>query len=68
MPLWIGPWRGRFLDEERTWLRFYHPDGSLVLLPEEAERERAETEHERAENLAAQVTALEAELARLRGS
>jgi Uma2 family endonuclease len=66
LDLWIGPWHGKFLDETHTWLRFYHPDGSLVLLPEEAERERAEAERERAEELAARLAVMEAELARLR--
>jgi septin family protein len=49
MQLWLGAWHGTFLGQEDTWLRFYHPDGSLVLLPEEAERQRAEAEHQRAE-------------------
>ncbi len=79
--LWLGPWQGSFLAEEHTWLRFYHPDGTLVLTGEEAERARAEAEHVRAETervraeteraradeLAARLAALEAELKRLRG-
>jgi Uma2 family endonuclease len=63
---WIGPWRGVYLGEEHTWPRLFHADGSLVLLPEEAERQRAEAERQRAEALAARVAALEEELARLR--
>ena len=77
---WIGPWRGIYLGEEHTWPRLFHTDGSLVLLPEEAERQRAEAERQRAEAerqraeaerqraeaLAARVAALEEKLARLR--
>jgi len=55
-----------YLGEEHTWPRLFHADGSLVLLPEEAERQRAEAERQRAEALAARVAALEEELARLR--
>ena len=47
--LWIGAWQGRYLLEENIWPRFYHPDGRLVLIGAEAERERAEAEHARAE-------------------
>ncbi len=36
--LWIGAWQGVYLLEENTWPRFYQPDGTLVLLPAEAER------------------------------
>ncbi len=79
--LWLGPWRGTFMGREDTWLRFYHSDGSLVLLPDEAERRRAENEqqraeaerrraeaeHRRANDLAARMAEMEAELKRLRG-
>ncbi len=54
---WIGPWRGVYMGEERTWPRLFHPDGTLVLLPEEAERQRAEAERQRAEELAARAEA-----------
>lgn len=57
--LWLGPWRGVFLGEEHTWLRFYTSAGTLVFLPEEAERQRAE-------DLASRVAQLEAELSQLR--
>ncbi|NJP07230.1 MAG: Uma2 family endonuclease [Chloroflexaceae bacterium] len=46
--LWLGPWQGHYFTEEHTWLRLYHPDGQLVLLPEEAERQRANTAEQRA--------------------
>jgi Uma2 family endonuclease len=67
LDLWIGPWHGIYLGEEHTWPRFYRPDGDLVLLPEEAERHRAETERQRADDLAERLAALEAELRALRG-
>jgi hypothetical protein len=60
LDLWLGPWRGVYLGEEHTWLRFYTNEGALVLLPEEIERERADA-------LAARVAVLEAELRALRG-
>ena len=48
--LWLGTWRGRFQGEnEETWLRLYTPDGQLVLLEEEQERQRAEQEQQFAE-------------------
>ncbi|MUL35685.1 Uma2 family endonuclease [Gloeocapsopsis dulcis] len=46
--LWLGTWTGVVEDDNATWLRFYDSSG-LVLLPEEAERQRAETERQRAE-------------------
>lgn len=70
---WIGPWHGVYMGEEQTWPRLFHADGSLVLLPHEAERQRAEAERQRAEaerqradELAARLAELEAELAQLR--
>jgi Uma2 family endonuclease len=60
LDLWFGPWRGIYLGEEHIWPRFFTPDGDLVLLPEEAERQRAD-------DLAARLAQLEAELRALRG-
>lgn len=48
-----------FLGIQGRQLRFFTPDGTLILLPEEGERQRAEQEKQRAE-------AAEAELERLR--
>jgi Uma2 family endonuclease len=53
LQLWLGTWKG-VIDREPaqgtcTWLRFYQPDGSLALLPEEAATQRAEQEQQRAE-------------------
>ncbi len=66
LALWLGIWTGKVLDEEHTWARFYTAAGSLVLLPEEAEKQRADEEKQRADELAARLSALEAELARLK--
>ena len=45
-------------DDTATWLRFYDTDENLVLLPEEAERQRADTERQRAERLTARLREL----------
>jgi len=51
--LWLGIWEGAIDREPVTgscsWLRFYTPQGDLVLLPEEAAQQRAEQEKQRAE-------------------
>ena len=47
--LWLGTWEGKVEDDTATWLRFYDADENLVLLPEEAERQRADTERQQAE-------------------
>jgi Uma2 family endonuclease len=47
--LWVGRWQGTYLGEKAIWIRFYDPEGNLVLLPAEAEKQRAETEKQRAE-------------------
>jgi hypothetical protein len=47
--LWLGPWSGAYLGEQHVWPRFYYPDGTLVLLPEESERQRANSAAQRAE-------------------
>lgn len=46
---WLGNWQGTLTRETATWLRFYDQQGNLVLLPEEAERQRANNERQRAE-------------------
>jgi Uma2 family endonuclease len=40
--LWLGPWEGSIQRISMNWLRFYDRDGNLVLLPEEAEAQRAD--------------------------
>jgi hypothetical protein len=47
--LWLGTWQGTIDRETLTWLRFYDQSGALVLLPEEAAQQLAETETQRAE-------------------
>ena len=59
LQLWLGTWQGQWAGHQATWLRFYDSEGQLVLLPAEAQRQRAEAERQRAE-------VAEAELARLR--
>lgn len=39
---WLGNWEGTIERETAIWLRFFDSSGNLVLLPEEAERQRAE--------------------------
>ncbi len=48
--LWLGSWYGTIGNETTTWLRFYNPNGSLVMLPNEAEAQRAGLESQRAES------------------
>lgn len=67
LQLYLGAWRGLYLGEEHTWPRFYWPDGTLVLLPDEAATQRADTEQQRADALAMQLALLQEELRRLRG-
>ena len=64
--LWLGTWAGTCFGSEAIWLRFYDPDGHVVPLPDEAERQRAEAERQRAEAERQRAESLEAEVARLR--
>ena len=56
--LWLGTWQGTIDRETGMWLRFYDTEGNLVMLPEDAERQRAEAERQRAERLAARLREL----------
>ena len=56
--LWLGTWEGTIEAQMGIWLRFYYRDGNLVLLPEEAEKQRAEAEKQRAERLAQRLREL----------
>jgi Uma2 family endonuclease len=59
--LWVGLWEGEILREVATWVRFYDPDGNLILLgTEQAEYERQRAEQERQEKEEA-IAALEEE-------
>jgi Uma2 family endonuclease len=45
--LWLGTWQGVIEeDDDAVWLRFYDEAGNLVLLPEEAEQQRADAERQ----------------------
>ncbi len=44
--LWLGTWNGTVEDDSTNWLRFYDEASNVVLLPEEAERQRANQERE----------------------
>jgi Uma2 family endonuclease len=44
----LGRWHGIQDEVETTWLRFYHPDGSVVPTPEEAADQRAKAADQRA--------------------
>ncbi|MBO3461523.1 Uma2 family endonuclease [Aetokthonos hydrillicola Thurmond2011] len=46
---WLGTWEGTIIRETASWLRFYDRERNLVLLPDEAERDRAEAERQRAD-------------------
>jgi Uma2 family endonuclease len=53
--LWLGTWQAEYQRVTADWLRFYNDQSNLVLLPEEAERQRADeaveqVEQERQEN------------------
>ena len=51
--LWLGTWEGTMQREPANatcaWLRFYDTQGNLVLLPAEAEGQRADQEQQRAD-------------------
>lgn len=46
---WLGTWQGTIDRETAIWLRFYDTSGNLVLLPEEAAQQQAETAQQQAE-------------------
>ena len=57
----LGIWRGRFVNMELPWLRFWDLDGNLLLTGHEradAEHQRAEAQRLRAERLAQQLRSL----------
>jgi Uma2 family endonuclease len=47
--LWVGTWNGVVEDDNAVWLRFYDEANNVVLLPEEAQQQRADTEQQRAD-------------------
>ncbi|GEM_PF-238252 len=66
LELWVGRWSGEILRDRAVWLRFYRPNGQLVLTPAEAERQRAESAQQRAESERQRAESAEAEVARLK--
>ncbi|MBE9039874.1 Uma2 family endonuclease, partial [Oscillatoriales cyanobacterium LEGE 11467] len=64
--LWLGTWEGEVDGKSAIWLRFFDGDGNLVLLPEEAERQRAERERQRAETAEHQAATAQSQIDRLR--
>ncbi len=50
----VGCWFGNVKDDSAIWLRFDHQADNLVLLPEEAERQRTDAQ-QRTEELAARL-------------
>jgi Uma2 family endonuclease len=63
--LWLCLWQGEYLGVATTWLRWADDDG-LLLLPEEAERARADDAEQRAAAERRRADSAEAELQRLR--
>ncbi|HIK10753.1 MAG TPA: Uma2 family endonuclease [Oscillatoriaceae cyanobacterium M33_DOE_052] len=55
---WLGTWEGTIDREAAVWLRFYDGEGNLVLLPEEAERQKAEQAELKAARLAEKLRAM----------
>jgi Uma2 family endonuclease len=73
LQLWLGTWNGEYQTMQATWLRFYDPQGNVVLHETEAARaELAEAEAKAAaaeaksKHAAAQLAERDAEIARLR--
>ena len=63
---WLGLWSGKFLGRPNTWLRFFDPDGGLLLTETEATAQRAEAAAQRAETEAKARRQAEAEVERLK--
>lgn len=62
LSLWVGRWSGVVLRDNTVWMRFYTPEGELVLTEAEAEHRRAEQEAQRAEQEAQRAERLAAQL------
>jgi Uma2 family endonuclease len=59
--LLLGTWDGEFVRDNMTWLRFFHPDGTVVPTRSEAEKARAD-------DAIAEVARLRDQLARLQSA
>ncbi len=51
--LWVGTWKGEYLRQTGTWLRFFDEKGAVVPVEEEAARHRAEIAEAEVERLRA---------------
>jgi Uma2 family endonuclease len=49
LELWLGVWEGKIENSQGSWLRFFTPDGNLVLMRDEAETQRADFEQQQKE-------------------
>ncbi len=65
LELWLGIWQGTVEDDTTQWLRFYDPVGNLILLPEEAERQRADSAQQQALSAQSKAERLAARLREL---
>jgi Uma2 family endonuclease len=63
--LWLGTWEGTIDRETAVWLRFYDPQGNLILLPEEAAQQQAEAAQQQAEVAQQQAEAAQQQAERL---
>ncbi|MCS6849999.1 MAG: Uma2 family endonuclease [Gemmataceae bacterium] len=61
--LWLGTWKGKYLEQEDIWLRFFDAAGNVAPIRAEAEHQRAEAERQRADRAEAELAALKARLA-----
>ncbi len=66
LQLWVGLWEGTHLEIQATWPRFCDPQGKLVMLEKESERQQKESERQQKESERRRADAAEAEVARLR--
>ena len=60
LKLWVGRWSGSVLRDDTVWMRFYTPEGELVLTLSEAEQQHAEQETQRADQEAQRAERLAA--------
>jgi Uma2 family endonuclease len=60
--LWVGPWDGKYLGEQARWLRFFDPEGNLVLIGAELAAQAIA----QVDTLAQELRQVRAELERLR--
>jgi hypothetical protein len=64
--LWLGTWRGDYLNQQDVWLRFFDAAGNLVRIRGEIGEARAERAEIRAEQAEMRAEQAEAEAERLR--